>query len=123
MKNLLKNLRENITHYIQLRIAAIRLEAVDRISNVMGYFTFILIVAFLFFFAFLYFSFGLAAWLGDLFNSRYAGMFCTGGIIVLVAVITILLNKPIVRFFAGKLAVIMLIKRSKEKDEEDEDAL
>lgn len=122
MKNLLNNLRESITHYIQLRLSAIRLEAVDRISNVMGYFTFMLIVAFLFFFAFLYFSFGLAAWLGDVFNSRFAGMLCTGGIIVLIAFVAILLNKPIVRFFAGKLAVIMLRKRAKE-DEEDEDAL
>lgn len=119
MKNLLNNLRESITHYIQLRLAAVRLEAVDRISNVMGYFTFMLIVAFLFFFAFLYFSFGLAAWLGDVFNSRFAGMFCTGGIILVIAVVTILLSKPIIRFFAGKLAVIMLRKRAKDDDDDD----
>lgn len=123
MKNLLNNLRESITRYIQLRLAAIRMEVVDRISNVMGYFTFMLIVAFLFFFAFLYFSFGLAAWLGDLLNSRFAGMFCTGGLILLIAFITILLSKPIVRFFAGKLAVIMLRKRPKEEDEDDDEAL
>ncbi|HET8573395.1 MAG TPA: phage holin family protein [Edaphocola sp.] len=123
MKNLLNNLRESITRYFQLRFASIRLELVDRISNVMGYFTFMLIVAFLFFFAFLYFSFGLAAWLGTLLDSRFAGMFCTGGVILVIAFITILLGKPIIRFFAGKLAVIMLRKRAREDDEDEDEAL
>lgn len=120
MKNLLSNLKESIAHYAQLRITSLRLEVIDRVSNAMGYFAFMMMVAFLFFFSFLYFSFGLAAWLGDLFNSRYAGMFCTGGIILIIAFVTLLLSKPIVRFFAGKLAAILMRKGSDENDENDE---
>jgi hypothetical protein len=117
-----RSFRESIARYLQLRITSVKLELIDRLSNAMGYFAFILIVAFLFFFSFLFFSFGLAAWLGELFHNRYAGLFCTGGIILVIAFITIALGKPIIQFFAGKLAAILLLKKEQEQllDEEEE---
>lgn len=121
MKNLFRTFRESIARYLQLRLTAVKLEVIERLSNVMGYFSFILILSFFFFFSFLFFSFGLAAWLGELFNNKYAGMFCTGGIILVIAIIVLLLNKPIIRLFSGKLAAILSRKNEQEQDTENED--
>lgn len=119
MKTLLKTIKEALVHYLQLRLKTLRLEVVERIANVMGYFIFILVVIFLFFFAFLFFSFGLAAWLGDILHSRYGGMFCTGGIILVLAIIIVLTSKPFIRFFAGKVAGILTRKVREEEEDDD----
>lgn len=120
--NLFKSIKESIARYIQLRFIDVKLELIERLSNVMGYFTFVLVLSFLFFFAFLFFSFGLAAWLGEVLGNRYAGMFCTGGIILAIAIIVLLSSKSVIRFFSGKLAAILSrTNGSKLTEEDDED--
>lgn len=119
LKTIFNGIKDNIAQYIRLRFISAKLDLIERLSDVLGYFAFLLIVAFLFFFSFLYFSFGLATWLGTVFHNRNAGMFCTGGIILLVALTAIAFSKRIIRYFAGKLAVILLKKKKEEEESTD----
>ena len=120
MKNPFSSLKEKVTQYIRLRYEEVRLELIERLVNVMGYFAFIIIAAFLFFFAFIFLGFGLAAWLGALFHSRSAGLFATGGLFLIIALVVIKLSQRIIRFFSGKM--VYLMTKPKKEDEEPEEA-
>jgi hypothetical protein len=119
LKSLFSSIREKITQYLQLRFEEIRLEIIERLVMVMGYFSFIIVAAFLFFFAFIFMGFGLAAWLGELLNSRSAGFFITGGLVLIIGVVIVCTSRYVIRFFAGKMIVLLTKPRKKEEEEEE----
>ena len=119
MKNPVNAVKDYIAHYLKLRITSIRLEIMECISKAMGYITLIIIVAFFFFLSLLYFSLGLFVWLRMLFGSPYQAMFCTGGILLLIAFIFLLFMRPFVRLIAGKVAAIIWSQRQKRHHKDD----
>lgn len=121
MKSLLSSIREKITRYLRLRFEEIRLEIMERLVTVMGYFSFIIIAAFLFFFAFIFMGFGLAAWLGELLNSRSAGFFITGGLVLVIGIVIVCTSKHIIRFFAGKMTVLLTKPRENEEENDKQE--
>lgn len=115
MKNPINSIKEKITHYIQLRYEDLRLEVIERLSNIMGYLVFILSTFFLFSVGFIFLGFGLAEWLSKLFGSRAAGYFSTSGIFLIAAVILILTGKRIAQYFANKM--VGLLSAPKQDDD------
>ncbi len=120
MKNPLSSIKDKITQYLQLRFELIRLEVVERLVNVMGYFAFIIIAIFLFFMATFFLCLGLAEWLSTLFQSKTAGYFTVAGLVLIVSIGTILSGKRIVRFFASKM-IWLLTKKKRNSGDRDED--
>lgn len=120
MKNPLQSIKDKVTQYIQLRFEIIRLEFIERTSNVMGYFAFIILSFFLFFLITFFVGFGLAEWFSALFESRTAGYFATAGCFLLITIVIAAFNKKIIRFFADKM-VWMLSQTKKKKDSEEEE--
>lgn len=121
MKNPFQSIKEKIVQYLQLRYEHFRLEVLERIVNVMGYFAFIIVALFFFFFSLIFIGFGLAEWLSSLFNSRTAGYFSTGGIFLLASLLVLWLSRHIIRFFAGKMALLLTQPRKSKSSEEEED--
>lgn len=125
MKNPFHALKEKITQYAQLRYEYVRLELIERVVNVMGYFAYIIVAIFLFFTALFFVSLGLAEWLSSLFQSKAAGYFSVAGIILLVTLIVFWKSKNIINYFASKMAMLLTRKKKPGKglgdsDEEDE---
>lgn len=120
MKNPISSIKDKVTQYIQLKFELIRLEVIERLVNVMGYFAFIIIAIFLFFFLGFFVFMGVAEWLGNVMNSPAGGYFATAGIILVLVVLIVMCSKPIIRFFAGRL-VGMLTKPKDHKDENQDD--
>lgn len=120
MKNPISSIKDKVTQYLQLKFELIRLEVIERLVNVMGYFAFIIIAIFLFFFLSFFVFMGVAAWLGTMLNSPALGYFATAGIILVVVVLIVMCSKPIIRFFAGRM-VSMLTKPRPEDAEQNEE--
>lgn len=119
MKNPISSIKEKITQYIQLRFELIRLEVIERLVNVMGYFAF-MIIAIFFFFLFIFFIFlGIAELLNEFFNSYALGYACTAGIILVCAIFVFMSSKKIIRFFAGKLVWLLTKKKDSELTTQD----
>jgi len=106
---------------LQLRFEVIRLEVIERIGNLMGYFAFIILSFFLFFTAVFFIGFGLAAWFSSLFDSATAGYFTTAGIMLVAAIVVIMLSKKIIRFFGNKTVWLLTIKKRTDEEDEDKD--
>jgi len=119
-KNPISLLKEKVTQYIQLKFELIRLEIIERLVNVMGYFAFIMIAIFLTFTFSLFVFFAIAESLKVLFNSYVYGYLATAGIILVICIITGMLSKKIIRFFAGKMAE--LLTKNNHIDDDDENA-
>lgn len=124
MNKTFRSIKAKITQYVHLRYEELRLEVVERIVSVLGYFAFILIAIFLGFIGFIFLGIGLAEWLSIVFEHRAYGYFATAGIFILVVILLSLFKKAIALSFAGKLAAILLSKKKRKKkarDDEDDD--
>lgn len=121
MKNPISSLKDKITQYVQLKFELIRLEVIERLVNVMGYFAFIIIAIFLFFFLGFFVFMGIAEMLAAIFDSRASGYFATAGIILVLVVAIIMSGKRIIRFFAGRMVSMLTKKKGDYVDDETED--
>lgn len=122
MKNPISSLKDKVTQYIQLKFELIRLEVIERLVNVMGYFAFIIIAIFLFFFLGFFIFMGIAELLATVFDSRALGYFTTAGIILILVVMIIMSGKRIIRFFAGRMVAMLTKKKEKKGDYGDNDS-
>jgi len=119
-KNPLNALKEKVTQYIQLRFELIRLEIIERLVNVMGYFAFIMIAIFLFFSFGIFFFLGVAECMKVLLGSAVYGYLSTAGIILVICIIAGMCSKHIIRFFAGKMAILLTKTYHKQEDSEED---
>lgn len=121
LENPIKALRKYVTHYINLRFQEFRMEALERVVNVMGFFIFGAIVFFLMMVMFGFAAFGFAEYLCDVFKSRTAGYFAVAGIILLLLIIMILMKKFIFRVVGGKMLSLLTQPHKREVEEDDDD--
>lgn len=122
MKNPISSIKEKITQYIQLRFELVRLEIIERLVNVMGYFAFIIIAIFLVFLITFFVFLAIAVLLSEIFHSQILGYFCTAFVILLCSVFVFLSSKKIIRFFAGKMAWLLTKQKEDKTVVEDEEA-
>jgi len=120
LKNPISSLRDKITQYIRLRFELVRLEVIERLVNVMGYFAFIIIAIFLCFLSVFFVCLALGKWLGALFHNDGLGYFCVSLLVLLASVFVFLSSKKIIRFFAGKMAWLLTKQKERNIPEEDE---
>jgi hypothetical protein len=118
-KNPLNSIKEKVTQYVHLKFELIRLEVIERLVNVMGYFAFVMIAIFLSFTFGIFILLGIAEYLRVLFDSAVWGYLATALIILIISLIVLSFSKKIIRFFAGKIAI--LLTKNYHEDEEDAD--
>lgn len=115
LKEIINSLKEKIALYLQLRFEDFRLEALERTSKISGTLVFIMMIFIFCFAGFCFICFGLAEAMSVWLNSKAYGYFATGGIMFFIAVLFILLRRPLKRFVAGN--VIAIITDSSKKVE------
>lgn len=118
MENPISALKAYITRYISLRIQEVRLEALERVVNVMGYLVYASIAFVIFFAMFCFSALGLAEFLSTLFDSKTAGYLSIAGLMLLFLCIMFFFKKNIMRFLAGKFIWLL----TKPRDDDDDDA-
>lgn len=116
MENPIRAIRSYLTRYVNLRFQEFRLEALERVVNVMGYLIFGAVVFFLGMVMFGFIAFGLAEYLCAVFDSRTAGYFTVAGIFFLLMLLMLSIRKKIFNLIGGKILWIL----TKPKDDSDE---
>lgn len=104
---LFNNLKDKVTQYFQIRFEELRLEIFERIVRVAGYILFILVSIFFMVISLVFLGFGLAAYLGEVFNSMPLAYLTTFGVFFLLGIVLLLIRKSIIKFFANRLISIM----------------
>ena len=85
--NSFATLFENAGNYIETRIDLLKLQAVDKSSDVTSSLIAGIITLLVVSFAVFIFNIGLALWIGDLLGKTYLGFFVVAGFYVLVAIL------------------------------------
>ena len=111
--------KDKIAHKIGDKIQTIKLDFIDKTSNVMGYLLFSLMALFCSLAVFLFLGFGLAEWFAGLLDSRAGGYFATAGVFVLLIGMLFALSGRVLNMFAG---IFIRILTKQEDDDDDEDA-
>lgn len=100
----LEHLFADVREYINLRLDALKLRAVDHLSSSSGLLFSVIMGMLLFMCAFLFIMAGFTCWLGQALHSPAGAMFITGGFIACLSALVLLWRKHIftnrmVRFF------------------------
>lgn len=120
MENPVKSIKAYLTQYVNLRFTELRLEGLERLVNVLGFFIF---GAFIFFLSLLIFgfaAFGLAEWLCYMLDSRTAGYFAVAGVVFVFVILLFLFKKAILSALSGKILWEITKPREKKQEEEDD---
>ncbi|MFT4061801.1 MAG: hypothetical protein QM642_05515 [Edaphocola sp.] len=121
MRGPVQSIKDKVTHYLSLRFEQVRLEVIERIVTVMGYFVFLIIAIFFAFLLIMFLFLALAEMFNVMFNSYALGYLCTAGVVLILFGVVFVANKAIIRFFAGKLAWLLTKPKANEKDDIDGD--
>ena len=100
---------EKTTDYVETRIELVKLQAVNKITDMISSLFSRLIIMILVFFVIVVLNTGIAIWLGELLGKMYYGFFCVAGFYLLLVIILSIgkgswLKKPV----ADKLVKKML---------------
>ncbi len=114
--NFIQELKDKVAEYLDVHVKLIKLNFIESIAKIFGYFIFVMMGSLLGFAILIYLGLALAEWFTVLANgSRIAGFFMTVGAYLLLAVFLYLLRKPLIKTFSGK--VIKLL--TENTDQED----
>ncbi len=118
INNLINKWKDKIVQYLDVHLRLIKLNFIERTSNVLSYILFVMLALFIFFAVLLFVGLGLAELLSDLFQSRTGGFFGAAGFFLIVLLIAIALNERISKWFS---VIFIRILTSKGDDDDDED--
>lgn len=88
---------DQVKEYVETRVKLLKLEVIERSTSIIANIVVELVVVIALVLTFLFASFTLALFLGDLFNSNWKGFGSVTILYLLVAVILIVAKKPIER--------------------------
>jgi hypothetical protein len=94
--NILGRIKDKITRYIDVYLRLAKLNVIDKVSGVFGYFIFILILLFLFFCVVLFLGLGVVELFMLLGFTKAASFFLTIGVYLLLLALVVALRKRII---------------------------
>ncbi len=114
--NIFSNWKKRITQYIEVRVQLIKLGIIERISNILGSFIFVLMAMFLLCLVLIFAGFGVAEAFSAWFDSRIGGYFAASGVYVLFIAGLVLFRRPLLVGLSG-----IFIRMLTSDDDDDDD--
>jgi len=112
--------KDKLLGYVVTQVRIAQLSFIERVSGLMSYFIFAIILIFIVFGIFLFLGFGMAELFTAMVNSRIGGFFLAAACYVLLAGVLIAVRKKILKKLSG---VFVNILTEKQGDDEDEDTV
>lgn len=110
--------KDKISQNIGDKLQAVKLEAIDKITAVLGYLIFTFIAIFFTLTILIFLGIGLGEVLSDAFDSRAAGYFATAGVYMLLIGLLFVFRTAIVDGFAS-IFIRMLTAQDDDDDDDD----
>ena len=106
--NTFGSLFENASDYLETRVELLKLQAIDKSSDITSSIVSRITILIIIIFAMFILNIGLAIWIGELLGQMYLGFFVVGGFYALIAIILHLfrnswLKKPVSSMIIKKM--------------------
>ena len=116
MNNLFNQWKDDATRFLEVRLNIAKLTLVERVSNVLSFIVYLIILLFLGILALIFLGISLQEVFTSLLDSRIGGAFATLGFYVLLFIIGVLTRKSITNAFAGIFVRIMTAEDDADSD-------
>ncbi|WP_276132368.1 hypothetical protein [Polluticoccus soli] len=120
--NFINKWKDKIAHYVDVRIQLVKLNVIERSSNVLSYLIFVFICLFLSLSVLIFLGIVIGELFSGIFDSRPLGYLVTTGIYILLVALMFGLRKSIINTFAGVFIRILTSVDEDDTDEEEQDA-
>jgi hypothetical protein len=105
----LESLFEKTADYVETRIDLLKLQAVDKTSDIVSSLVVLLIVGLIFSIVFFILNIGLALWIGNLTGKTYNGFFIVAGFYAIAGLIIYLLKGKFIKEGISNLIIKKLL--------------
>ncbi len=116
MNNLFTQWKDDATRFLEVRLNIAKLTVVERVSNVLSFIVYLIILLFLGILALIFLGISLQEVFSSLLDSRIGGAFATLGFYVLLVIIGVVARKSITNAFAGIFVRIMTAEDDEDSD-------
>ncbi len=116
MNNLFTQWKDDATRFLEVRLNITKLTVVERVSNVLSFIVYLIILLFLGILALIFLGISLQEVFSSLLDSRIGGAFATLGFYVLLVIIGVVARKSITNAFAGIFVRIMTAEDDEDSD-------
>ncbi len=118
MLDIISKWKDKLLGYVATQVRIAQLSFIERVSGLMSYFIFAIILIFIVFGVFLFLGFGVAELFTAMVNSRIGGFFLAAACYVLLAGILIALRKKILKRLSDVFINVLTEKQGDDEDEE-----
>ena len=109
--------KDKIADYVDTRVQLVKLEFVERTSQVLSFFTFTIICVLLLMPILLFAGMGVAEFIADLIDSRAGGYLIIAGIYLVLLLILYAGRKSLIKKFQGLFIGVMTDNNDEDEDE------
>jgi NAD/NADP transhydrogenase beta subunit len=116
LNNLFNQWKNDATRFLEVRLNIAKLTFVERVSNVLSFIVYLIILLFLGILALIFLGISLQEVFTELLDSRIGGAFATLGFYVLLVIIGVVVRKSITNAFASIFVRIMTAEDDEDSD-------
>ncbi len=121
MTDLINKWKDKIVQYLDVHIKLIKLNFIERTSNVLSYIIFVMLALFLVFAVLMFLGLGMAEAYSNWFDSRTWGYLATAGTFLLIVIIVMAAHEQISKLFSVIFIRILTNKGDDDDDDDDDD--
>ena len=103
------------------KVRTVQLEIIERVTGIMSYLIFAIILILIAFGLFLFMGFGMAEWFTYMLDSRIGGFFMAAAFYLVLGLLLIAIRKPILRRLSNVFVHLLTIRRDDDDDEDTEE--
>jgi len=108
--------------FVDTKVRTVQLEIIERVTGIMSYLIFAIIIMLIGFGFLLFIGFGMAEWFTALLESRIGGFFAAAGCYLVLALILFAARKSMFRSLSNVFVHLLTVRREDDdEDKEDED--
>jgi len=105
--------------FVDTKVRTVQLEIIERVTGVMSYLMFAIIMMLIGFGFLLFVGFGMAEWFTELMASRIGGFFAAAGCYLVLGLLLLAARKPMLKSLSNVFVHLLTVRR--EDDGEDDD--
>ena len=122
MLDIFQKWKDRIFAFVDTKVRTVQLEIIERVTGIMSYLIFAIIMMLIVFGFFLFMGFGMAEWFTALLESRIGGFFMAAAFYLVLGLIFFSLRKPLLRKLSDVFVHLLTMRRDDDDDDEAETA-
>lgn len=121
MLDIFQKWKDRTLAFVDTKVRSVQLEIIERVTGIMSYLIFAIILMLICFGFILFLGFGMAEWFTYMLENRIGGFFMAAAFYLILALLLYAVRKPILRKLSDLFVHLLTMRRENDDDEEEEE--